>query len=76
MKTIQQMCNNCAGIGKVVSWKITNKSEGSYGTAEKVEVECCVCGGKRYTEYAVFTVDEAQAILKHCGIATGEIGDI
>lgn len=73
METIQQICGTCAGMGKVVNWKNTNKVEGIY---EKVEEECCVCGGKGYTEYAVFTVKEAQAILKHCGIITDDVGGI
>ena len=76
MRTIQQTCGSCAGIGKVVNWKITSNQGSNYGTAEKIEEECPLCGGKGYTECAVFTVEEAQAILKHCGIITGEIGDI
>lgn len=76
MKTIQQTCGFCGGTGRAVNWKITNKLEGCYKTAERVEEECSQCGGKGYTEHAVFTVEEAQAILKHCGITTGEIGDI
>jgi hypothetical protein len=76
MNAIQQLCGNCAGTGIAVNWKVTSKLEDGYGTAERVEEECHVCGGKGYTEYAVFTVEEAQAILKHCGIITGEIGDI
>lgn len=76
MNTILQTCGTCGGTGIAVNWKITSKPEDSYGTAERVEEECCACGGKGYTEYAVFTVEEAQAILKHCGIITGEIGDI
>ena len=76
MNTIQQLCSNCVGTGKVVNWKVTSKLEDGYGTVERVEEECSRCGGKGYTEYAVFTVEEAQTILKHCGIITGEIGDI
>ena len=68
METIRQICGTCAGMGKVVNWKNTNEVEGIY---EKVEEECYACGGKGYTEYAAFTIDEAQAILKHCGIITG-----
>lgn len=76
MNTIRQMCGSCAGIGKVFSWIIASKSEDGSETAERVEEECSACGGKGYTEYTAFTVEEAQAILKHCGIITGEIGDI
>ena len=68
METIRQICGTCAGMGKVGNWKIANKTKGIY---KKNEEECCTCGGKGYTEYAVFTVEEAQAILKHCGIITG-----
>ena len=73
MGTIQQICSTCAGMGKVVNWQTINKAEGIY---EKIEKKCDSCGGKGYTEYAVFTIEEAQAILKHCGIITGKIGDI
>ena len=73
MKTIRQICSTCAGMGKVVNWENTNKTKDIY---KKNEDECCACGGKGYIEYAVFSVEEAQAILKHCGIITGEIGDI
>lgn len=52
------------------------KSDKTKGIYKKNEDECCACGGKGYAEYAVFTIEEAQAILKHCGIITGKIGDI
>ena len=74
MKTIQQTCGTCAGRGKVVHWKIVSKPDDVYKMAEKIEEEYCACGGEGYTEYAAFTVEEAQAILKHCGIIADEIG--
>jgi hypothetical protein len=77
MKTIQQTCGTCAGIGNTSFWVTTGEKD-KYGneTTNLQQKECPQCGGKGYTEYAVFTVEEAQAILKHCGIITGEIGDI
>ena len=74
MKTIQQTCGTCAGRGKIAHWKIISKPDDVYGMAEKVEEECCACGGMGYIEYAAFTVEEAQAILKHCGIIADENG--
>ena len=77
MNTIQQTCGSCAGIGIISLWVTTEeKDKDGYKTANLQQEECPRCGGKGYTEYAVFTVEEAQAILKHCGIITGEIGDI
>lgn len=73
METIRQICGTCSGMGKVVNWKNTNEVEGIY---KKNEEECCTCGGNGYIEYAVFSVEEAQAILKYCGIIADEIGDI
>lgn len=32
--------------------------------------KCFDCNGKGYTEAVVFSIEEAQAILKHCGLAT------
>ena len=74
MKTIQQTCGTCVGRGKIVHWKTISKPGDNYMMAEKVEEECCFCGGEGYTEYAAFTVEEAQAILKYCGIIADEIG--
>lgn len=69
MNVIQVLCGSCAGTGKQINWKIVD-SNGNVGTAEKEEVVCGECNGKGYTEYATFTLEEAKAILKHCGLIT------
>lgn len=69
MNVMQVTCRSCAGIGKNYNWKVVYMDDVS-GEAEKEEVVCEACGGKGYAEYAIFTVDEAKAILKHCGLST------
>ena len=61
MERMLVICRNCGGIGKTII-----KS----GFMKKEETCCTQCNGKGYTEYAVFTVEEAEAILKHCGLST------
>jgi hypothetical protein len=69
------MCGNCAGIGHINLWVTTgDKDANGYETANRQTEECPQCGGKGYTEYAMFTVEEAKHIMKACGIQT-EIGD-
>lgn len=59
-------CGTCAGIGKY--WKIVSEDDVS-GTMKREEVVCKACNGTGYTEYAIFTPEEAKAILKHCGLS-------
>ena len=65
MNVMNVSCGNCAETGKVINWKIV-----SDGIAEREEIVCEACNGKGYTEYATFTLEEAKAILKHCGLST------
>lgn len=69
MNVMQITCGSCAGIGKKYNWKIVYMDDVS-GTAEREEVVCAECNGKGWTEYAVFSVEEAKAILKYCGLST------
>lgn len=69
MNVMQVLCSSCSGIGKKINWKLVDMSD-NMGTMEREEVICKVCNGKGYTEYATFTLDEAKAILKHCGLST------
>lgn len=64
MKRIQITCGNCCGTGRDLFWEMT-----SGNTAEKKERECNSCEGKGYTEHAIFSIEEAEAILKHCGLS-------
>ena len=65
----QVFCGNCAGIGYSITWKAVSCDDIS-GLMQKETTTCTQCGGKGYTEYAVFSVEEAEAILKHCGLTT------
>ena len=69
MKTMNVTCGTCLGVGKYYNWKATCTNEG-FGTMEREEVFCEVCNGRGYTEYATFTLEEAKAILEHCGLNT------
>ena len=69
MNVMQVLCGNCAGVGKQINWKVVDIND-NMGTMEKEEVVCKECNGKGYTEYATFTLEEAKAILKHCGLTT------
>lgn len=69
MNVMQVLCGSCAGTGKQINWKIVDMSD-NMGTMEKEEVVCGACNGEGYTEYATFTLEEANAILKHCGLTT------
>jgi hypothetical protein len=71
MNINQITCGNCGGSGRIVVWKIVSTDEETgIGTMQKEENVCQSCNGKGCTEYAIFSVDEAKAILKHCGLTT------
>ena len=64
-------CGNCGGTGLTISWKVVSTDEIlGVGTAERETTTCSQCDGKGWTEHAVFTVEEAKVILKHCGLST------
>lgn len=67
MNVIQVTCGSCAGMGKQINWKVVDFND-NMDTMKKEEVVCGACNGKGYTEYAIFTLEEAKAILKHCGL--------
>lgn len=62
-------CENCGGSGHTIVWKVKDR-QGNMGTAYSEEITCTQCGGCGYIEYPVFSVEEAKAILKHCGLST------
>lgn len=64
MNVMRVLCSNCAGTGKQTNWKAVK----DFGIME--EIVCGACGGTGWTEYATFTLDEAKAILEHCGLST------
>ena len=69
MKRMFATCGNCSGVGKTTTWTVVDLDDMT-GTMQKEENFCTQCNGKGYIEYAVFSVEEAEAILKHCGLTT------
>ena len=69
MNIMQHVCSSCAGLGYIEQW-LEVKNDGPFNYCERKTVECTVCHGKGYDEYAVFDIEEAKAILKHCGLST------
>lgn len=64
-------CANCYGTGKTTEWKVVETDEeAGVGIAQSEEVVCTSCNGVGYKEYPVFSVEEAKAILKYCGLST------
>ena len=71
MNINQITCGNCGGRRLATIWKIKSVDETTgIGTIFSEEVKCPSCNGKGWVEYAVFSVEEAKAILKHCGLTT------
>lgn len=74
MKMMVKYCPSCNGLGKQTHWNLVSLNELS-GTLEEVEVECEACKGKGYIEYAVFSREEATAILEYCNLNKDKPGD-
>lgn len=71
MNINQITCGNCGGAGRTVVWKVVSMDENTgIGTVQSESVVCKTCNGKGWTECATFSVEEAKAILKHCGLST------
>lgn len=62
-------CGKCCGSGQTIVWKFKDIQD-NMGTAYSEEMTCTQCGGCGYIEYPVFSVEEAKAILKYCGLST------
>ena len=71
MNINQITCGNCCGTGQTTVWKVVSKDEETgINTMQSEASICSRCNGKGWTEYVVFSVEEAKAILKHCGLIT------
>ena len=68
MERMQRTCGNCGGMGKIINWVVVDLDDKS-GLMQKEETFCTQCNGTGYTDYAVFSIEEAEAILKHCGLS-------
>jgi len=65
MERIQKTCNSCGGVGHITYYKVTSEDPDSdRGIAQEVVEECSVCGGKGWKEYALFTIEEAEALIR------------
>lgn len=70
MNINQVFCTNCSGTGYMQGWRMVDTDETGVGTIQTTESVCKACRGKGWIEYPVFSVEEAKAILKHCGLST------
>ena len=69
MTRIPVACGNCGGRGhRTVILTISEDKEIRVREGRFEEVECDQCGGAGYLEYAAFSIDEAEVIMKHCGL--------
>lgn len=69
MNTHRMTCGNCGGDGHLKTWKaISMNEETGTGTLKCEDVKCEKCNGTGWVEYITFSVDEAKAILNHCGL--------
>jgi DnaJ-class molecular chaperone len=69
MERRQVTCGNCGGTGRFIGWKAV-ESNNQMLKWDEASIVCTQCNGTGYTEYAVFSIEEAEAILKHCGLST------
>ena len=69
MERMQKTCGNCGGTGGFPGWRYVESNDGTGKWEDSFHV-CEQCNGTGETEYVVFSVEEAEAILKHCGLFT------
>ena len=75
MRTTYLHCSNCGGIGYETIY-VPHESEETGETMNVLHatrVMCQACNGKGYKEYAAFSIEEAKAILEHCGLNTESV---
>ena len=61
-------CGNCGGIGSEIKYTHIPIDDKYAKLIEAGTYTCAICGGKGCVEHAVFSVEEAKAILEHCGL--------
>lgn len=69
MNRMKVTCGTCCGVGYFTKWKMVAMND-NISTMEREDAVCDACNGLGYTEYAVFSIEEADVILKHCGLST------
>ena len=71
MERMQRICPYCSGRGVILRYiHASEPNDEGLATLKPEEITCDECGGQGHTEYAIFSVEEAEAILKHCGLNT------
>lgn len=69
MRRMSITCGNCDGRGhRTLLTNVSEDKETGICEGRFEEVLCEQCGGTGHTEYAFFSIEEAVAILKHCGL--------
>lgn len=69
MKRMYTTCGTCSGTGIVQQWiDVAEDEKTGTRTCQLRTVPCKHCNGNGHTEYAAFSIEEAEAILKHCGL--------
>ena len=71
MIKVNQTCGTCGGTGIIHNWIVEKEPVNhEYGIGKLEKVKCSACDGKGYLEYAMFTLEEAEQIMKVCGLST------
>lgn len=60
-------CDKCDGFGYISRFIVPDEDDNGRIACRSTET-CDKCDGKGYTEHAVFSIEEAKAILEHCGL--------
>lgn len=69
MTQIPITCCNCRGRGHTTIFRtISEDTETGVCEGRFEEVECEQCGGAGYVDYVAFSIEEAEVIMKHCGL--------
>jgi hypothetical protein len=69
MTRIPVTCGNCGGSGHITIFRtISEDKETGVCESRFDEVDCEQCGGAGYVKYAAFSIEEAEVIMKHCGL--------
>lgn len=70
MNKIINMCSYCSGVGYTEQW-FTPYNDGSNNFYMEQKT-CPCCNGTGKQEFALFTIEEANAILEFCGLKKNE----
>ncbi len=60
-------CEKCYGRGRIYHQPTPIKNSIYFKNNDEI---CPACGGAGINEYALFSIEEAKAILEYCGLST------